>query len=741
MSSPKETPQLHEAAPRSGSIIGSIEFELVLLSLLSLFAELMIIRWLATEMRIFAYFKNLPLMAAFLGLGLGFIWTNRKTDFMRWSALSFLFLCGLLIMALALHLTFLTFVDPFQFMLFGVGATGVGGAAQGSSLVATLVSLLTMLSAFALATLCFVGFGQRIGQLFDKLPPLKAYSLNVFGALLGTVLFSTLCWFSSSPACWMILVGLGLILWRPRPAHFAVACLGIVYGVWLASFIAQNYYGSNYVETLWSPYYRIDLVRQPAPPVEGKTGLSWGYTLYINYDNFQQLLDCSPENLARFPQPVQEKMRFVFERPFRLFGKAPQDVLILGAGNGSDPAAAVRCGVANIDAVEIDPGIVALGKSRHPEHPYENPHVTLHVGDARTFLKTTDRLYDLILFAYVDSHAAFSSLSSLRMDNYLFTQQSLDDAARHLKKNGVIVITFLSMADWLWDRHSKALANATGMTPMSYCQNNGHVDVGLLAAGPGVAGRTEPLNVDMAPRRVNLDSPTPVSTDDWPFLFLPRHEIPTVYMLPIISVLLLGFCLVAREFKQGVRDPLNWQMFLTGMGFMMLEVRSMSALSLLFGSTWLVNSAVISGVMIVILAANFAAMKLSSRYLYGMGAALVVTLIGSTIVTVSSLAQLGEMPAQITGTIVFLSPMLFASVIFALLFKNTTAPTTSLAFNIVGGLVGVCVEYASMLLGLKALGWIGVLIYAGVLALEKGKKSLAMPVTESGGESTDAVSQ
>ena len=45
--------------------------ELFLISFLSLYSELIVIRWLTSEIRVFAYFKNLPLMASFLGLGLG----------------------------------------------------------------------------------------------------------------------------------------------------------------------------------------------------------------------------------------------------------------------------------------------------------------------------------------------------------------------------------------------------------------------------------------------------------------------------------------------------------------------------------------------------------------------------------------------------------------------------------------------------------------------------------------------
>src|SRR5437762_5882725 len=44
---------------------------LALISFLSLYLELVVIRWLASEVRIFAYFKNFPLMAAFLGSAQG----------------------------------------------------------------------------------------------------------------------------------------------------------------------------------------------------------------------------------------------------------------------------------------------------------------------------------------------------------------------------------------------------------------------------------------------------------------------------------------------------------------------------------------------------------------------------------------------------------------------------------------------------------------------------------------------
>jgi hypothetical protein len=53
---------------------------LFLLSLATLYVEIMLIRWLGTEVRIFAYFQNLALIACFLGFGLGCYWSGRRKN-------------------------------------------------------------------------------------------------------------------------------------------------------------------------------------------------------------------------------------------------------------------------------------------------------------------------------------------------------------------------------------------------------------------------------------------------------------------------------------------------------------------------------------------------------------------------------------------------------------------------------------------------------------------------------------
>lgn len=694
----------------------SIQKELLFYSILALFCELLVIRWLSTEIRVFAYFKNLPLMSAFLGLGLGFIWHDRKWQLQKWSGYGLMLLCGLLILAFNLGFTYMSFVRPEDWLMFGLRMYSEGNQAY----IEGAKALVVMVSVFVLTTSLFVGFGQRMGQLFEKLRPLEAYSINVFGSLLGTLTFTLLSFLSLSPAYWMGTASILLFLSRLRGPAIGLAMVAITYFAFLNPHVTQMAYGENFVKTIWSPYYRIDVAKETVkvPPYKGQV---LGYNVRINYDYFQAITDNTQDNLKNFPKELQKTMLEVHSTPF-MFRK-PKNVLVLGSGSGSDVAAALRHGAEHVDAVEIDPCIAQLGKTLHPEKPYLSDKVTVYVTDARYYLKNCKKKYDVIVFAALDSHSAFSSLSSLRMDNYVFTVDSLKEAANLLTTDGVLAVSFAINAPWLWDRHAKAVSLATGTIPLGWKQNDRLW--GVLIAGPGQeAARTLPealLNSCVA-TKVDVNTPIAVSTDDWPFLFLPKRELPSLYILPIIAFLLLSAIPVAREFKRGAGNVLNWQMFILGMAFMLLEVRAMADMSLLFGSTWIVNSVIISGVMVVILIANWVATKVDARHVYPLGAAVIGTLLISTFVHVSNLAGMGPVMGGTVGTTVFLLPLVFASTLFALLYKRTETPSTTLAFNLIGGVVGVCLEYLSMWLGIKALGWIGILLYATVLVLNIYKK-------------------
>ena len=92
--------------------------------------------------------------------------------------------------------------------------------------------------------------------------------------------------------------------------------------------------------------------------------------------------------------------------PGRTFG----NVLIIGAGSGSDAAVALAKGARHVDAVEIDPAIMQVGVDLHPDHPYDDPRVTRINDDGRAFLRRTTESYDLVIFALPDSLTLVNTL-------------------------------------------------------------------------------------------------------------------------------------------------------------------------------------------------------------------------------------------------------------------------------------------------------------------------------------------
>ena len=109
------------------------------------------------------------------------------------------------------------------------------------------------------------------------------------------------------------------------------------------------------------------------------------------------------------------------------------------SGAPASAAAALRHGASHVDAVEIDPLISTVGTRLHPEHPYSSPKVHLITNDARNYLRKCQDKYDVIIFGLLDSHTEFSGYSNMRVDNYVYTEESFRDARRLLNKDGILV--------------------------------------------------------------------------------------------------------------------------------------------------------------------------------------------------------------------------------------------------------------------------------------------------------------
>ena len=393
---------------------------LFLASFAALYFELVVIRFLSTEIRVFAYLKNLALIACFFGIGLGMILQTPPQKLKRrfhWIAAGLLLLINF---APHIGLTFLPIPtsDYRVFTTLPNLATKPPAVQWLMSSGYTVVYILVATAILALVVGFFVMLGGLVGETIQPLQTLRGYGINLAGSLAGIAAFTALSFFDTPPVVWVAMGFLAIAY------YFRAQRLTLV--IFAATVIVMAFSGGG---AYWSPYYRITFTEVPPPAGWSKPA---AYLLDVNHLFHQRVIDLSPEFVSRFPKAQPNAYgRPTYELPYELVPN-PQRVLVIGAGTGNDVAAALRHGAAHVDAVEIDPRILWLGRKFHPEHPYDSPRVTAYNDDARSFLRKPHPGYDLIVFGYLDSHTMLSSMSSIRLDNYVYTVQSFWDARRLL---------------------------------------------------------------------------------------------------------------------------------------------------------------------------------------------------------------------------------------------------------------------------------------------------------------------
>ncbi|MFN8007717.1 MAG: hypothetical protein U0V70_11950 [Terriglobia bacterium] len=663
------------------------------MSSVSLFLELAVIRWLSSEIRIFAYFKNLPLMAAFLGFGVGFYLHEKADRLFPWFPRLVCILTVVISAAIAFGITHIVFVDPLQFFLLG-GGFSWNFADKTQQFLQISKALVVIVSVFFLVMMVFATLVAKMGEILNREKPLIGYSINIGGSLLGIATFSLVSYLEWPPILWLVLVYLPLLYFyrrriTPSLVYFSASLIFVFLVGWLNP-------------AIWSPYYRVMVksFQSPTEPTITK--------VLVNYDGFQVIEDLSFEHLKTYPEEIQKKFNRHYNIPYFLSRKKIESVLILGGGSGNDAAAALRNGANRVDVVEIDPVIAELGRSQHPEKPYHSANVNLYIDDARSFLQKTSQKYDLVVFATLDSHTVFSSLSSLRLDNFVFTKESVRSASILLNPGGGIAINFLNTKDWLFSRHFLTLSEATNAPPLVYTSPvNGEV---ILLGGELFDPKRNPGITNYEPVEVSLGhSIVEATSDDWPFLFLQRRGVPFHYILPLSIILMLSF---VPLYKAGMRfADVDWHLFSMGAAFLLIETKAVTTLALIFGSTWMVNAVVLAAIMIMILASNLVVSKLSSLSFSFLYLGLLVAVLFNYGFSFDWLNRFSwEIGALTSGSIIAL-PLFFASLIFAKAFSKVESPSSALASNLLGGLVGGLLEYLDMWMGLRTLNLIALSLY------------------------------
>jgi SAM-dependent methyltransferase len=380
--------------------------------------------------------------------------------------------------------------------------------------------------------------------------------------------------------------------------------------------------------------------------------------------------------------------------------------LVIGAGTGNDVALLLKRGARYIDAVEIDPEIYALGRAYHPMHPYADPRVHIHINDARAFLRHTNQRYDVIVMGTLDSQTLLSGMSSVRLDNYVYTVESMESVRDHLKPDGSLIAYHMSPREWIAAKVYQITAEAFHQIPRGVMQKPWLFNL-TVVAGAGARGMT----VDSVPRMLLGDVELP--QDDWPYLYLLHRSLAAHYVVALLSVLGIAGLFIWLA-ARGDRDsdgrdmldalgPRDLALFTTGLGFLLLESKSITEMSLLFGSTWTVNLLVFASILTVIGIANGVAGRLSPGALPALFLGLFAGLGIAYAVPIHALLGLSSAAQWLAGGLLVGVPVFFAALVFAILFRDHANPTRGLGYNLMGAIVGGVLEYAAMITGVKTL--------------------------------------
>ena len=147
-----------------------------------------------------------------------------------------------------------------------------------------------------------------------------------------------------------------------------------------------------------------------------------------------------------------------------------------------------------------------------------------------------------------------------------------------------------------------------------------------------------------------------------------------------------------------------------GLGFLLLETKSISDCSLYFGTTWFVTLVVVAGVLLMVLAANLMAMRMT-RFRTWLYAPLIAALLLLYFVKRDSILALSFNERLLWSLLVVPLPIFFAGLIFSTTFRQAANPSSYFGANLIGAMIGGFCEYLSMVIGNQNLMFLVIAAY------------------------------
>ncbi|MCP3982683.1 MAG: hypothetical protein GY716_25610 [bacterium] len=659
-------------------------------SFLALFFELLLIRWVPTEVYYLGYFKNCILLATFLGFGVGCATrfsVDRLLPFYGLGVAAFVILVGRiedLVKIQAFRTGEVLFPQPT--------ATGVE---------VPILGLLVVM--FVLCALLMLPLGRLVGRLFSEFAPLRAYTINVLASLLGIVTLIALSFFETSPTWWFLLFFLPLFwLLRRDPRGVIVTLVSFV-------MVVVALQATRDPLEFWSPYHKITLDEQPHELINSRM-------LMTNNNGHQVLYDLGAER-TRERVGRTERAWAAFDKHEAFYNAAyrivrPKSVLIIGGGTGNEAAAALRNGAERIDVVEIDPVILDIGREYHPERPYDATNVRVINDDARHYLSTTNETYDLIVFGFLDSTSRLSSMANIRLDNYVYTYECLERARTRLNDDGLLQLGYYVVQNFIKIRLYQMLTDVFDQKPLAYANV-------IFFTGPAVEGRTH-LALPGMKQSLPPDDLEAVryATDDWPYLSLAKPSISRDYVISLALMLVLSIVMIGiflgRSAGERFRSEASALFLLQGIAFMLLETNCINRMALVLGSTWIVTSVAIVFVLISSLLSIAIVRRGPWPGVPTILGFLAASLVLNFFVDVNSFFGLPRAAQIVIPSLIVYLPILGSSLLFCRMFQGQQTGAFYFGINLLGAMLGGFLEYLTLVIGIRNLYLVGLAVVAAL---------------------------
>lgn len=207
---------------------------------------------------------------------------------------------------------------------------------------------------------------------------------------------------------------------------------------------ARGRYEPNLLWSDWNSFSRVAAYPSGGEEQERAWGLSRAYRGAIPEQIGMVVDDTGYTTLYRWEgEKTLDFFRHnVIALPYRL--KQSPEALIIGPGGGKDVLAALSMGASHIEAVEVNGLIVKAVNEVFGDFTgqlYRQPQVTVAVDEGRSYIRRSQRRYDIIQASAVFGRMAPAAGAFTLSENNLYTVEAFRDYWKHLEADGILTIS------------------------------------------------------------------------------------------------------------------------------------------------------------------------------------------------------------------------------------------------------------------------------------------------------------